>query len=221
MTGDLGVMWFVTCLFLATVAYEGLRLRLGEPASWPFVAAMAGILAVAYPVAPLSLPWNAAVVPMALVFMWMGEVWRRFYPAVAAAGRSSFAAPATLAWLAGAATLAILGLLLARPFDMKFGLYGTPVLSVAAAAGCIHVVAVGCRGLSRRAWFNHVFSPLGRASLVIFFLHRFFILHLEDDLPLSAVVAVALLVPFAVFVLLHAAPPAMRRVFLGRSAGIR
>ena len=98
---------------------------------------------------------------------------------------------------------------------MKFGVYGTPLLSVLAAVAVTHLLATACRTLSGHAAFVRVFVPLGQASLVILFVHRFFVLHLQDRLPVPVLVAVALAIPFVAWLLLRRLGPLPRFLFLG------
>lgn len=216
LTGDNGIAWFITCLFVALLIYDGLRRTLGSPLTFRFVAVMAGVLAGAYWLGPLASPWDVAVVPMAMVFVWAGEVWASL-PAVGALPKAARWRPDGAATTAVALGLAVVGLLFARPFDMKYGDYGTPILSVLAALGCIHIVVVACRRLSRLPLFNAILAPIGRASLVIFFLHRFIVFHLRDDLAEPLAFAVALAVPLGGYYILARlrTPRLLRQLFLG------
>lgn len=216
LMGDYGIAWFITCLFAALVAYDALRLWLGDPWTLRFAAVMGCCFAGAYWVGRVASPWDVTVVPMAMVFVWLGELWSSLMAAgpLPAEGRLRLDGTAALAT---AALLAAAGLLWARPFDMKYGDYGTPVLSVLAALGCIHLLSVACRALSAWPAFNAVLEPLGRASIVIYFLHRFVILHVHDRLAPGWTFAVALVLPFVAYLLLRApgAPAALRQAFLG------
>lgn len=216
LMGDYGIAWFVTCLFAALLVYDALRIRFGNPWTMRFAGVMACCFAGAYWIGRVGSPWDLTVVPMALVFVWLGELWSSVMAVglLPAEGRLRLDGPVAIA---AAAVVAAAGLLWARPFDMKYGDYGTPVLSVLAALGCIHLLALACRALSVSPAFNAVLEPLGRASLVVYFLHRFVILHVHDRIAPVWAFAVALALPFLAYLLLRSpgAPTALRRAFLG------
>ena len=221
LTGDFGAFWFVPTLFLALCAYNLLRNWLGQPDSPRMTAAMLAIFLAAYPLGPLNTPWNLSVDAMALVFIWVGDLWSTFFqlrpddrPEYPHPNGTVFR-PEVPAILAVAISTAAAGLLLAEPFDMKFGNYGTPLLSVLNAVAITHLLATACRALCRHPAFTRVFVPLGQASLVILFVHRFFVLHLLDRLPVPAVVTIALAIPFLVWLVLRRAATLPRFLFLG------
>lgn len=56
---------------------------------------------------------------------------------------------------------------------------------------------------------------MGQASPVILFVHRFFVLHLLGKMSVSAVVAIALAIPFLVWLVLRRAATLPRFLFLG------
>ena len=206
LTGRYGTFWFVPCLFLGVVGYNALRRWAGGPFGRAMAWAAAGLLLAGYGLARLALPWDAAVAPMAVCFIWAGEAWGRVFRA----GSARADGP----WLAAACAVAALGVAYARPFDMKYGEYGTPVLSVAAALAWAHVVFVLSGWLARIEALRRVVAPLGRASLVILFLHRLIVLELHG-LPDAVVVAAATGLPFLAWLAIRRCPSPLRQALLG------
>jgi len=134
--------WFVTALFVAVIlaaVLDGLALR------WQW--AIAGALLVgAYLVGPelARVPLDAGVGVACVVFVIAGRTLRRVRPMIAGAGSVG-----AIALVGG---LALAGLGLVRPLDLKVADFGTPVASVLVAvmisAGLILVAEVALDGAS-------------------------------------------------------------------------
>ncbi|MDF2495838.1 acyltransferase family protein [Sphingomonas sp.] len=167
-----GIFWFVTCLFLVQIIAA---LLLFHHAQWlPLVTAASVVAALVMPRLPN--PWGIISVPLALFFFLMGILHRRHTDRLGV----------RLTMLAGA--LAPLALL-SRPLDLKVADAGTPVLSVLAALGLCHLVLAGARQLPR--W--PVVEVLGRASLVIMYVHLtiFYALRGTIGVPLLVLLSLA------------------------------
>lgn len=215
LSGDFGTFWFVSCLFLSMIAYNGLRTRLPEPTGGAMIAVMITLLVIAYSISRYSWPWNASIAPLAIVLIWVGECWWTLF-----GKRGRFRADGRLS-LGLTAAGAVLGLCLVLPFDMKYGQYGTPVLSVAAAIALSHVFFVGCMQLARMPVVCSLAVTFGQASLVILFLHRFFVLYLSGRIPGIAVFLAAAIIPLLVWLVLRRSPLPIRQALLGDRPPVR
>lgn len=222
LVGDFGAFWFVPSLFTALCAYNLLRRWLGAPATPRMLVAMAVLFLAAYPLGPLETPWNLTVNPMAMVFIWIGDLWSTLLglqpvQEPAAGGRRLW--PDSPPVLALAVATAAIGIAFAAPFDMKFGVYGTPLLSALNAVALSHLHLTACRHLCHHRPFAPIFRrltvPLGLSSIVILFLHRFFVLHLLARLPVPAVIAIATAIPFLAWLALRRGGSLVRFLFLG------
>lgn len=166
LTGPLGVFWFVTCLFAAQVAYNTLAntCRTRTVLAW-WVAAigLGGALLVAL-LPQLSLPWCLDLVPVAMGFFGIGH-WLK----------EGKVPPVWLASLcavifAASAVCAVVGV--SFFFNMKYSHLGPPLVGVMLAAALSWVVMELCKVLGKVGPVNMVLGELGRASLVIMFLHQ-------------------------------------------------
>ncbi len=213
LTGDFGTFWFVSCLFLSLVAYDGLRSRLKKPLDASMIVVMSVFLLVSYPLSTMSLPWDASIAPLAIFFIWVGECWSTIFTS----GKVRADSPGPVM---ASAVLAAIGLGWFAPFDMKVGMYGTPILSVLAAIAISHLFFVCCMHVSKIPGLRTCIVPLGQSTLVILFMHRFFVLHLEGGLlggrlPTLAIIAVATAIPFVSWLLIKRSPLLLRQALLG------
>lgn len=215
LIAEFGVMWFVTCLFISIVAYNMLRRRFADPLSPILVVAMTCLFFLSFLVAPLSLPWNLALSPSAIVFLWLGEVWMTAFSGQEIA--DIWRLPLT--WIA--VVMVALSYFTTDQLDMKLGILGTPILSVIAAVAWSHLVLLACRGLAQSARLRTLLIPLGQASIVILFMHRLFTDRLLPDLYPPLLVVVALGMPFLLYRLLKNSGPMVRLLFLGEPLPVR
>ncbi|WP_070155511.1 acyltransferase family protein [Sphingobium phenoxybenzoativorans] len=199
LRGPFTVFWFVPCLIFARILFNALAARFPDPLgkAWWFIAPM--VLAVAYllgwvtDVSPLGL----LTVPMALFLLWAGAAlnvigWRGW-----------------MLWLLP--PLSIAGLFFLPALNMKGGDYGWPLLSMAGA------IATSLLIFRASHWGGGVlkpFSALGRASLVIMYLHVP-VIHYLSYLPRPWILALATVIPLLVYYLLNLTRPT-RAVFLGQ-----
>lgn len=193
-----GVFWFVTALFFCQLLYHllythwglrGWRLAIGVGVLYG-LAVLDGTYLQHVP-----LPWSINAVPLMVVFYWAGHLASR-HPA---AQRMTVALAAV--GLATAISLDAAGVV-RFTLDIKSGDYGVPVLSVLLAWSCLALLAQCARLITRLALLRGVFTSLGRASLVIMFLHQPIQMIMRDYAPLSSTtlrVVVALLLPYALF----------------------
>jgi fucose 4-O-acetylase-like acetyltransferase len=160
--GPFTILWFVPCLVLARLVWNGLALRWPDPGEWQWPVTILTLLAAAYWWGGTTSPFGLIAVPGALAFLWIGALWR-----------SKAGAP-LLRWAtlsAGAGSLLAFALL--PPLAMKTGGLGIPLLSVAAAFLVTWTLAqalVFMPGVVVSA-----LAALGRMSLVIMYMHVAFI----------------------------------------------
>jgi fucose 4-O-acetylase-like acetyltransferase len=182
LVGPFGVFWFVTCLYLVQLAGAAILRR---PIRQTLIGAAIALVA-AHLVGPRPSPWGLASVPIALVFFIAGALHRRH-----AAQFNRTLTPLAI----GAAALA----LATSPLDLKIADPGTPVLSVVAALGLCHLILVAARHLP-------AITPvraIGAASLVIMYVHQSLFYGLRGLLDKAAIVAIAVVLPVALWLALR------------------
>ena len=180
LVGVYGVFWFVPCLFFAGGAFNLLLDRARSPAVIAAVALACGLLSYLLP--SMKDPLGLLDVPMALFFFWLGWL---------AHGRRTVPATATM----GALAIFVLAGWWSAAFDMKYLMFGIlPLNLLAAGAGAVLVAGVA-QTTGRVRPVGTVLALLGRASLVIMFLHQLVHFHLAGRLPEWAVAAAAVAIP--------------------------
>lgn len=162
LRGPFTILWFVPCLFSARIAWNLIASRLPDAEDWRWPVLIVALLAAQHIVATRATasPLGLMAVPAAIAMYWTGQFWRARPP-------GTLVILVVLAPLAGA-TLAWL-----PPLNLKGGDTGVPLLSLAGAAAISMLLCLGITHLPRviirpLAW-------LGRASLVIMYVHVAFI----------------------------------------------
>jgi len=163
--GYFGVLWFLTCLYLAQQLLNAMMLRLSLRAVgfWMIVLAGSGFL-LSWLWPAWSLPLDANVVLVAEPLLFTGVLLKRHPMPVSAAaliGIASFAAG--------------IALLLHDPrafMDMRVGHYGIPVVSFAIAVGCSIGIFTLSRALVHIRLFGIPLIRLGELSLGIMLIHK-------------------------------------------------
>lgn len=200
LTDSCGVFWFITSLLICQLAYAFLHTRFGG-SWWKLAAIVVGLylLAVfdgAY-LPSVRYPLAAGPAALAIVFFWAGNTSAmRRYPR------------APVAVCAGAVLVGVVLLELFTDtrlmFNMKYKDYGAPVLSIAVALSCIVLLIELARFAALLHDLNSALRALGRASLVIMFLHQPVQLTLANfqvtNSPAVRIIA-GVLVPFLAFLL--------------------
>lgn len=185
------IFWFVTCLFFAQIIYRGM-LRISSSPYNLFVVGIIGVCgAYSYVFMPKhNFPWplDVGVVPMALVFMWFGQLYKTVENRTAA--------------VIGACLAAMLGLAIylhyfsLYTFDMKAGLFGPFLPGLSSAVALAVLLLELCKRLAASKILVAGIAPFGRASLTIMFLaeptRR---LLLMAGAPAVVTIAAALLLP--------------------------
>lgn len=208
LNGAAGVLWFVTSYFLTQQLVHFLLRRFALPVCGALGAAM---LAAAYLGARLfpgwSLPWGADTVlfaaPLYLIGYCARNVELRRWSAL---------------WLA--LTVAAVALNVAgfpNTLDLKFGVYGLPLVTLASALAVVALLAVLAQRIEAGIT-GRVLAALGGASMTIMFLHQLVQLAIAKQLGIMQAaprIAGALAVCYLVHQMLNAWPAAAR-LFLGR-----
>ena len=200
LTGPLTIFWFVPCLLFARLAQNALSRLWPDPRDWRWGLAMAVALGAGLWIGVRSdfSPLGLLSVPVALVLLWLGALWRRI------GGQGAL-------MLAGLG-VSVLALLLHRPvpLNMKVGDYGIPVVSLAVAVA----MSLGLCGVGRALAGWRLFPFLGRRSLTIMYCHVAVIHYCAPYMGRAALLPLAILLP----VIVHEALARTgwgRRYFLG------
>lgn len=160
--GTMAVFWFVTCLYFTQQVMNFLlvRWRTGIVALVVVVGLAASYVNLWYPW--FALPLNLHVVPAAMPYFFLGYLCK---------GRALPAAAAAPAWIGSAIaiSLALSGYLVAQ--DMKYTIYGIPLLSLALALCMIVAFMQANLYLARVKPIAAVLTALGRYSMGIMFMH--------------------------------------------------
>jgi fucose 4-O-acetylase-like acetyltransferase len=205
LKGSYAVFWFVTCLFLAQMAFGWLLLKLPRLVDWRWAAILAVCVALSYLSDRLSpSPWNVAIAPAAMIFLYAGQALRQYGAGVPL-------------WLDLAiAAFAIASLFFADPLDMKYAKFGTPALSLIAALALSATFVRVMQLVARIPYLTDLLVWVGGASLTVMFLHMIMIFHFHATLGPLCAFLLALAVPLAIYPLIRANKTARRLLLGGR-----
>lgn len=200
LRGPFTIFWFVPCLLLARVVQNALSSFWADPRDWRWLVAMAVFLSFGFWIGAASdfSPLGLLSVPVAVVFLWLGSLWRVLDPQL------------RLVPVLALLCLALLAFLPLKPLNMKLGDYGETVWPLAMAL----ILSLGIAGASRFmdwAWLR----ALGRMSLVIMFLHVAVIHYARPYLPSYAIILLAIGLPVIAYLLLQHVSWG-RKYFLGK-----
>lgn len=204
-TGSLGgpfsILWFIPCLFVARLAWNLVARCWPNPVDWRWAALVAVMMVAAHGIAARSAasPFGLFAVPAAFTCYWVGQLWRDRPPV-------TLPAVAILVLLGGVALMYL------PPIDLKKGYAGVPFLSLAGAAGLTILL---CLGLARLP--GSITKPLawiGRASLVIMYLHLAFIHYCTPYMGKGWLLVVAICGSVIAYLLARASRPG-RIILLG------
>jgi len=199
LRGPYTIFWFVPCLMAGRILFNLASSRWSDPLDWRWGYIILPMLLLAYGLGQVTQisPLGLLTVPMAFLLLWAGAIWphirwRRW-------------------WVVPLGALALAGLAGFVPtLNMKAGDYGWPVLSMGSAVATSLLIF---RLSALIAPYVAPLATIGRASLVIMYLHVAIIHYGAPYLGKVWLLMLALLVPFAAYHLLRAWPPA-RRIFL-------
>jgi len=199
LRGPFTVFWFLPCLIVARILFNALAARFPDPLAYawgiiaPITVVVAYVIGRATDVSPLGL----LTVPMALFLLWAGAAlnvlgWRKW-----------------MMWVL--APLSMAGLFFFPTLNMKAGDYGWPLLSM---GGAIATSLLIFRASDLWATVLKPFSALGKASLVIMYIHVP-VIHYLSYLPRPIILVLATAIPLVAYYLLNLTRPT-RAVFLGQ-----
>jgi fucose 4-O-acetylase-like acetyltransferase len=198
LKGSYAVFWFITCLFVAQLLFGWLLSLLPDMRDWRWAPILIACAALAYASHLASpSPWNAAIAPAAMLFLYCGHLLKQAGDAVP--------------WQADVviAALALASPLIAAPLDLKYALFGTPILSLVAAVLLSYAFIRAAQWLARVPVLVDVLVWLGQASLTVMFLHMTIIFHFHGKLGPLAAFLLACALPLLVY-------PLIRRWYLTR-----
>lgn len=161
LAGPFTILWFVPCLFFARVAWNAVGCRMPNPFDWRWPVLVGLLMAGAHLVAEKTeaSPLGLMAVPAAVTLFWAGHAWRE--------------RPPRLPLILPMVPLALAVLLWLPPVNLKAGDFGMPFVSL---AGSVAVTILLCLGLSQLPHrFTRPLAAVGRASLVIMYVHVAFI----------------------------------------------
>ncbi|MFT3966394.1 MAG: acyltransferase family protein [Sphingobium sp.] len=193
LRGPFTILWFIPCLFFARIAWTMAARLWPDPFDrrWAVLAAL--VMAGGHWIAARTTasPLGVMAVPAAFTCMWIGQLWKARPPGPA---MTLFLlaplAAVTWAWL--------------PPVNLKPGDFGMPVLSLAGAAAISILLCLALSSLPDKV--NAPLAWLGRASLVIMYVHVAFIHYLAPYMERWMLFAAAL----AGSLLVHVAAAATR-----------
>jgi fucose 4-O-acetylase-like acetyltransferase len=202
LTEELGVFWFVTCLFATQIVYNEVALRTKGPTDPAMLIFVAGSVVLAYVIqaywSEVRSPLALTNVPFAIGAFWFGHVLReRSLPAGAIV----------------VAAIAVFGISIVAAragfdftFTMKNTVFGPPILGLLLA---LAISATALKLIRLVTWGAVPVAPvaeLGRASLVIMFGHQFVHFTFRDSGVTSELPLIALSVglPYLLYRLLKA-----------------
>jgi len=189
LRGPYTIFWFVPCLLIARLLFNAVLLRWPDVLDrrWAFVLLPTVILAYAAGHFTEASPLGLLSVPMAFVLLWAGAVWPRVR------WHNGLIVPLGL--------LALIGLAgIAPTLNMKVADYGWPLVSIGSAvATCLLLFRLS----ARIAPFAGPVAALGRASLVIMYLHVALIHYGSPYLAKPWLLALALALPFGLHALIR------------------
>lgn len=187
LTGAYGVFWFISVLWFATNLFN-LILRLNTS---PWVLPVMIFVGYLSAMLPIPLPWNIHIVPMALSYIWVGFLIRSsLLPYIQERLKYNMICNIAIS------VIVLLIIFLLREeltIDMKYGSYGTYVISFISSVFASIAVAIIAISISRYDPLSHALGLVGLASMVVMYLHppiKYIIL--SFNLPAADILAILL-----------------------------
>jgi fucose 4-O-acetylase-like acetyltransferase len=196
LRGPYTIFWFVPCLMIARILFNIAYVRWPDVLDrrWAVVLLPMVVLAYALGWWMDASPLGLLSVPMAFVLLWIGAAWPRVR------WRGWMVVPMGALALSG-----LVGLL--PTLNMKVADYGWPLLSIASAI-CTALLLFRLSALI--AAFTGPIALVGRASLVIMYLHVAIIHYGSPYLGKPTLLMLALLIPLALHQGIRRSPTAAR-----------
>lgn len=199
LRGPYTIFWFVPCLLVSRILFNALLARWPNPLDRRWAWVLPPVMVVAYGIGHVTQKsvLGLLTVPMAFLLLWVGAVWHHV------PWRRWMWVPLGAFSLTGLA-----GLL--PTLNMKAADYGLPLLSIVSAiATSLLVFQLSLRIAPYGRWL----AAIGRASLVIMYLHVALIHYLSPVLGKPWLLICAMMIPTAVYYVLLNSPTG-RRIFL-------
>lgn len=195
LRGPYTIFWFVPCLMMARILFNLALVRWPDPFDRRWAVILLPTCVLAYGVGwTQASPLGLSSVPMAFMLLWIGAAWPRVR------WRGWMVAPLGV--------LALVGLAGVSPtLNMKVADYGWPLVSIGAAVATSLLLF---RLSALIAPFAGPVGALGRASLVIMYVHVAVIHYGSPYLGKPWLLALALLIPFGLHALIRRSPVASR-----------
>lgn len=194
LRGPFTILWFIPCLFLARVAWNVVARVWPDPLNWRWVVLVALVMAAAHWVSARTTasPLGLMAVPAAFTLYWVGQSWKARSPGLGE----------TLLLIA---PLAVLTLMIMPPINLKPGDLGWPFLSLAGGAAISILLCMVVDSLPHRV--IGLLARLGRASLVIMYVHVAFIHYLAPYLGKWMLFGIALVGSLLIYAAASATRP--------------
>jgi polysaccharide biosynthesis protein PslL len=177
LKGTAGVFWFVTCLFLTQQLVNGVlstNLKRWAPFLFTALLVLGYLNQIFFP--HVQLAWAANIVLFAAPVFYIGFLFR---------GRTIGSKTIVIVLLCAFASLAAAWWGALPAMDMKMANYSVPILSLTAALVCILALVQASRWLEKFNLPRVFLGTLGRASMMILFLHLSVIVLLGDYLHME------------------------------------
>lgn len=184
LRGPFTIFWFIPCLFIARVAWNALASSGRRPDKPAMLLAMALVFVLALVAQSQGgrSPFGLLAVPGALLLLWAGALWR---------ARMPIGQPWGVIPVLAVVALALATLVCLPPINMKLGDLGWPLVSLLGATAVTMLLARLLHQLPPFALRPLV--AIGRASLVIMYVHVAFIHYLAPYAPKAVLFPVALI----------------------------
>jgi fucose 4-O-acetylase-like acetyltransferase len=165
-TGKYGVIWFLTCLFLVTLAFNeiAMRLRNRQAPVYATILVALGLSAVLSTMQALPNPWGIFSVPAGVIAFYFGYKLRSL----------DIDSPPVRLFVFATVLVAIGAYMFTSAdfrFDMKHHLFGPPILGIALALSLSTIFMWGCRLLDGRMALPYL-ARIGGYLLPIMMLHQ-------------------------------------------------
>ena len=170
LTESFGVFWFVTCLLFTQQLYNFIYTKFASE-KWLVNIIMLDVYCLAtidnLLFEDVIFPWDVNVVLMALPFYWLGHI---------ASQQSNIFNSIKLVQIA-IFTLCTMFLIdkfsyIEFTFDMKYKIYGVPIINFVTAISGIVVVQQIAKIITKTKFFYRFICEIGTASMIIIYLHR-------------------------------------------------
>lgn len=214
LQGAYGVFWFITVLWISTNLFNWIIQFNGR--AWLLLILI--VIGYLFGLISIPLPWNIQVVPMAMSYIWIGFILKRFQLSELINMKKYF-------WLLSLVIVVFLWTLIwtfrqELAIDMKYNDFGIPLLSLINSVVASISVAVIAVLISKVDILAKIISVIGGASMIIMYLHlpirQLFLsrLHLESNHVIAIVSGIS--VPMVIYAVFRQ-NRITRKYFLGES----